>query len=291
MNERPAQPRGDDELLDHVVQQYIDDLRGGRNPDIGQFQQRHPHLADEIHELLSSAAMIESLKREPQSGSGSARANHQPLDLQRLGDYRIIEELGRGGMGVVLLGVHESLGRRVAIKVMPAHLASNDIYVERFRREAQAAATLHHTNIVGVFGVGRSDGHHYYVMEYVDGRGLNRVIQAMSQQEPSPGSTRTPPVSTRRANAPPPTAGQPTLHDEARTSVNHPRDQGFSLGDQAPVERDAFPELPRGPKRFRWAAELWRKSQTPWNMPTSRASCIGTSSPPTCCWIEKARSG
>ena len=102
--------------------------------------------------------------------------------MERLGDYRILREIGRGGMGVVYEAEQESLGRRVALKVLPkAHLASAEC-LARFRREAQAAARLLHTNIVPVFGVGYQDGIHYYVMQYIAGRGLDSVLAQLSQE-------------------------------------------------------------------------------------------------------------
>jgi serine/threonine protein kinase len=89
--------------------------------------------------------------------------------------FRIIREIGRGGMGVVYEAVEEVLSRRVALKVLPVGVLHRHKQVERFEREAKAAARLHHTNIVPVFGVGHQDGHHYYVMQYIEGRGLDAV--------------------------------------------------------------------------------------------------------------------
>jgi WD40 repeat protein/predicted Ser/Thr protein kinase len=84
------------------------------------------------------------------------------------GDFRIVREIARGGMGVVYEAYQGSLGRHVALKLLPerGNLA-------RFRREARAAGRLHHTNIVPVFGVGEQDGRHFYIMQYIDGRGLD----------------------------------------------------------------------------------------------------------------------
>ena len=96
--------------------------------------------------------------------------------LERLGDFRILREAGRGGMGVVYEALQESLARRVALKVLAAHAVPDPVQVKRFEREARAAAHLHHTNIVPVFGVGEHDGLHYYVMQFIDGMGLDHLI-------------------------------------------------------------------------------------------------------------------
>jgi serine/threonine protein kinase len=96
--------------------------------------------------------------------------------LERLGDYRIIREVGHGGMGIVYEAEQESLGRHVAVKVLPVHGMLDPRHLQRFQREARAAARLHHTNIVPVFGVGEENGLHYYVMQYIRGQGLDEVL-------------------------------------------------------------------------------------------------------------------
>ena len=93
----------------------------------------------------------------------------------------IIREVGRGGMGVVFEAVHQSLGRRVALKVMLEKELESEKQIARFRREAQAAAKLHHTNIVSVFGVGEANGYHYYVMEYIDGISLKSAVRSLTE--------------------------------------------------------------------------------------------------------------
>lgn len=256
----PSNPEHrDEQLLDQLVEQFTQAIRAGEKPEIADWQKQHPHLASEIHELLSSVAMIESLKQDDPTLSPAPEANRKRLEIAQLGDYRIIEELGRGGMGVVLLGVHESLGRRVAIKVMPAHLSGDDKYVERFRREAQAAATLHHTNIVGVFGVGRSDGYHYYVMEYIDGCGLNRIISRISQLEKSVATGALNAAPTLMAESPQPDIGRVTCPDDLRTRIAGAGDQDLQVVESPaadPAEPLRFPALPTGSQRYRWAAEL-----------------------------------
>src|SRR5262249_4651479 len=91
------------------------------------------------------------------------------------GEYRLVRELGRGGMGTVYEAVQESLGRRVAVKVLSAERCRGK-WLERFQREARAAARLHHANIVPVFRVGQGGASHYSVMQYVAGHGLGRVL-------------------------------------------------------------------------------------------------------------------
>ena len=115
--------------------------------------------------------------------------------LRRLGEYRLVREIGRGGMGVVYEAEQESLGRRVALKVLSSGALLDPKQVRRFEREAKAAAKLHHTNIVPVFGVGHQDGHHYFVMQFIAGLGLDVVLEdlrrlrrAQSEAGPAPPS-------------------------------------------------------------------------------------------------------
>src|SRR5262245_61473827 len=95
---------------------------------------------------------------------------------ERLGEFRIVRELGRGGMGVVYEAEQTSLGRRVAVKVLPAHAAHDEAYLARFRREARTAAKLHHTNIVPVYGVGVQDGVYFLAMQLIQGVGLDATL-------------------------------------------------------------------------------------------------------------------
>src|SRR5262249_47498833 len=99
--------------------------------------------------------------------------------------------IGRGGMGVVYEAEQVSLGRHVALKVLPRHLLDDPMRRERFDREARAAARLHHTNIVPVFGVGEHDGQPYYAMQFIHGLGLDRVIEEVRRIRASGGSTDT----------------------------------------------------------------------------------------------------
>ena len=108
--------------------------------------------------------------------AGSTVPGPGPL-LERLGDFRFLREVGRGGMGIVYEAEQESLGRRVALKVLRSHRLLDPKTSIRFHREAKAAARLHHTNIVPVFGVGEHEGVHFYVMQFIRGLPLDAVLK------------------------------------------------------------------------------------------------------------------
>ena len=105
--------------------------------------------------------------------------------MERIGHYKIVSELGRGGMGVVYKAHEESLNRFVAIKVLGDHLEEDDEYVQRFVREAQSAAALSHPNIVQIYSISEDQGHHYFAMEYVQGTSVQRMIQTKGKLAPA----------------------------------------------------------------------------------------------------------
>src|SRR5260370_42622691 len=115
-----------------------------------------------------------------EEGASSRSAATQGISeiqaLDQIGDYRIIREIGRGGMAVVYEAEQESLGRHVALKVLPHRSATDAICLARFRREARSAARLHHTHIVPVHEVGEAHGIHYYAMQFIQGQGLDDVL-------------------------------------------------------------------------------------------------------------------
>jgi serine/threonine protein kinase len=102
--------------------------------------------------------------------------------LPKISGFRIIREIGRGGMGIVYEAEQEQLNRRVALKLLRPDMFRDERKVQRFEREVRAVARLHHTNIVPVFGVGEQDGHPYYVMQFIDGKGLHAVVDELRCQ-------------------------------------------------------------------------------------------------------------
>jgi len=104
--------------------------------------------------------------------------------VERIGHYRIVAELGRGGMGIVYKAHEESLNRFVAIKVLGEHLTEDPAHIERFLREAQSAASLNHPNIVQIYAVSEDEGQHYFAMEYVSGQSLQQILRTSGPLEP-----------------------------------------------------------------------------------------------------------
>jgi len=163
------------EAVAELANEYLERHRNGERPSIEDYVREHPRLAARIREIFPVMLLMED--HAPTEGSLSgAPSGGQSLPLERLGDFRIISEIGRGGMGVVYEAVQESLGRHVALKVFPTQAALNPMYEERFRRESRSAAMLHHSNIVPVFAVGEEDGVLFYAMQYIRGAGLDHVI-------------------------------------------------------------------------------------------------------------------
>src|SRR6266513_846169 len=129
----------DDSTFDDVTEEYAQRLRAGQRPTIEEYTERYPHLADEIRDVFPAVQMMEDLKpRRGDTEPITTPALSKPPG--RIGEFRIVREIGRGGMGVVYEAVQESLGRRVALKVLPAHLLSNETLRARFHRESHAAA-------------------------------------------------------------------------------------------------------------------------------------------------------
>ena len=96
-------------------------------------------------------------------------------EFEVLGDYRLIRQIGAGGMGVVYEAEQRALGRRVAVKILSRDILKQEDAIQRFQREAESAASLHHTNIIPVFEVGCADGTWFYAMQLIDGHGLDVV--------------------------------------------------------------------------------------------------------------------
>jgi serine/threonine protein kinase len=184
--------------LNAVLLECLEALPADRGSDRREMLVRHPEFADELREFFSlreqidrlaapvrDAALSGVLSDRPAARKDSS-ANTNPEGLGQIGEFRLLREIGRGGMGVVYEAHQTSLNRRVALKVLPFAASLDSKQLQRFQNEAQAAAQLHHTNIVPVFGVGQERGVHYYAMQLIEGQSLAAVIEEMRQRERKP---------------------------------------------------------------------------------------------------------
>jgi serine/threonine protein kinase/WD40 repeat protein len=192
-----ADSSSDREPLDELVESFLARFRAGERPSLTEYATAHPELADQIRDLFP--ALVEMEQAGSVGASATSTASAVALfgseSLDSLGDYRIIREVGRGGMGVVYEAVQESLGRHVALKVFAHRARSDPKLIERFHREARAAARLHHTNIVPVFGVGEHGAHRYYAMQFIQGQALDAIIHEIRRLRSVPESNAANPLS------------------------------------------------------------------------------------------------
>jgi serine/threonine protein kinase/WD40 repeat protein len=163
--------------FDALAEEFVARHRAGENPSVSEYAAKHPELAGDIRDLFPGLLLMEGMRPAAEEPTRPVLAVPAKTTLQQLGEYRILREIGRGGMGVVYEAEQVSLGRHVALKVLPGHGLMNPTFLERFRREAKAAARLHHTNIVPVFGVGEAEGVHFYAMQFIQGQSLDQVLE------------------------------------------------------------------------------------------------------------------
>jgi eukaryotic-like serine/threonine-protein kinase len=172
-----SQARDSVEIL---AEEFLERRRRGEVPSLKEYADRYPHLAQEIRDVFPALVLMDEI--DPQSAElatslGGLNGLHGQPGLQRLGDFRILRVIGRGGMGIVYEAHQESLGRHVALKVLPPSVSGRAHFRERFQREARAAAQLHHTNIVPIFGVGEDQGVLYFAMQFIRGQALDAVLE------------------------------------------------------------------------------------------------------------------
>jgi eukaryotic-like serine/threonine-protein kinase len=169
--------------IDLLAEEFAERHRRGERPTVEEYAAAHPELAAGIRDLFPTLAMIEELApsdaSEPEASARGTSIEVKPLD--RIGDFRILREIGRGGMGIVYEAEQESLGRRVALKVLPLHAASDPKLLARFRRESRAAGQLHHTNIVPIFEVGEYGDICWYAMQYIPGQALDEIVRELQR--------------------------------------------------------------------------------------------------------------
>ncbi|HYV34874.1 MAG TPA: tetratricopeptide repeat protein [Gemmataceae bacterium] len=195
-------------LLGRIADEFTERLNRGETPRIEEYALRHPQIAPILRQVLPSLQLMrapDAPQKEDDSAAGSVKA---------LGDFRIEREIGRGGMGIVYEATQLSLGRKVALKVLPFAATLDPRHLQRFQNEARAAASLEHPNIVPVYGVGCERGVHYYAMRFIEGQPLDHLLDKERQE--------------KRADA------KPTPNNETRaqasTLQSRGNNRGFFLG-------------------------------------------------------------
>ena len=156
----------DEDLLYELADEFVERHQANECPTVEEYCDNHPHLADRIRKVFPTLIALE--------------ANKSPIPththLKKIGNYDLVREIGRGGMGIVYEALHETLGRRVAVKVLPPRMATNQRSLARFHREARAIAKLHHTNIVPLYDVGAGE-EPFFAMQLIPGRSLDRALR------------------------------------------------------------------------------------------------------------------
>jgi tetratricopeptide (TPR) repeat protein len=170
-------------LVGQVADEFTRRLQQGERPDPEAYARRHPHLAALLREVLPALQLLGA-----PAEAGQCAGVPEPAGA--LGDFQLLREVGRGGMGVVYEAEQISLRRRVALKVLPFAAALDPRHLQRFKNEAQAAAQLQHAHIVPVHAVGVERGVHYFAMQFIDGQSLAEVVAALrGAAAPGPADT------------------------------------------------------------------------------------------------------
>jgi serine/threonine protein kinase/WD40 repeat protein len=249
-----ASPRNDSQgtlsqlrLIDRQCRQFEDEWRSGKRPSIETILSACPEASadPELHDLLLTELIVLEVMLRTDSGeslrlesfverfsssrvdiasafqNGLSSLQPLPADIDevpiQIGDYRIVQEIGRGGMGIVYEAEQVSLRRRVALKTLLKRGPGDVNHRRRFDREARAIARLHHTNIVDVFGNGEHQGMPFFAMRLIDGAGLDSLIrQARSGDSGSRSSSpayRVPPTDSASVDA-------NSSHGEPRSTTN-----------------------------------------------------------------------
>ncbi len=301
-----------EELVGRITDEFLERLDRGEQPQVEDYARRYPEAAAVIRQVFPALLWM----RRPASDAGAVpagEASDPQTPVGCMGDFRILRQIGRGGMGIVYEAEQLSLRRRVALKVLPFAAAMDARQLQRFELEAQAAACLHHTNIVPVHAVGSERGVPFYAMEYIEGCSLAQLIGELSRLEghgtPDDPVAILAQVSTS-ALAAALQSGQPV-----KTAVRSVGHEATTVADQDD-SRAPEPEMPacgvRRPPAPRSLAHAARprpapqlavvstfaprrasafRSPTPSTTPIPVASSTATSSRATSCSILRASCG
>jgi eukaryotic-like serine/threonine-protein kinase len=250
-----------DLLVAQVVDEFHEALKRGETPDVEEYAARHPDAAAVLRNVLATFQLLDgtSPSFSPQrSADGQDGSSAAPLS-GTLGDFRILREIGRGGMGVVYEAEPISLGRIVALKVLPFAATMDARGLQRFQNEARAAASLHHPHIVPVHAVGCDRGVHYYAMQLIKGQSLDVVLRELrglrasrkSEQLRAPGGT-----APSQARDVAPTIDRLPAHDPATLQDVQPQASTLAMLDPKEQVRRIVELVIQAAQAIEYAHEL-----------------------------------
>lgn len=224
-----------------LAEEFLRRRRDGDEITPGDFAADHPDYLQTLQELLPLLLIYE----HENDSAVSKKSNNESQDerFPKIPDYFIRQEIGRGGMGIVYEAEQLSLGRPVALKVLPNQQSTDEIAVQRFQREARSAAGLHHSNIVPVFEVGESNGNFYYAMQHIVGEGVDKIIKAMVRLSNEPAKSKKSTHREKRSTVPSTEDLMFVLSTQVSNAVshrNHVNQTAVSTGDrQSKTDRGA----------------------------------------------------
>jgi serine/threonine-protein kinase len=261
------------EIVLSLAEEFLERYRNGERPSLKEYCDRNPELAGEIREVFPAMAMMENIALKDESLAGDLPAPvHAPVAVDQLGDYRIIREVGRGGMGIVYEAEQVSLRRHVALKVLPRKMFLELRHKRRFEGEARAAARLHHTNIVPVFDVGQEGDACYYAMQFIQGQALDQVVEELRRLRSASAAAAGAPAaspSRRARHTPLPSDQGNSKLSQAAVSLLTGHFAGTGAAAEPPEESPANPLTP--------ATQTWAGGK-PASPASSNGSLGGSSS-------------
>jgi len=282
--------------VEQLAEEFLGRRRQGEGVSITDYARETPaNWAQRIRDLFPTLLLMEELRPDTTSARSRSAAMTQASakeTLQRVGDFRILREIGRGGMGSSTRRNRSRWGggwrEGVAGRLRGLAPRGYSGFSARRRRPAR----LHHTNIVPVFGVGQQDGIHYYVMQFIDGEGLDKVLHALAAGATSPKAipcveeAPRPEADGCSARFPPPRRPRCCC----RTTDARLANGGFRIaGTRGGDGRGALV----GAGRFALLAKRGRGwdsgRRRPAVRPINKGPCTATSSRPTCSWTTAAR--
>lgn len=220
-----------DGVLAELLEQIASQLKAGKSVSLDEIVALYPQQEAEIRSLYPTIATMVQMAEDSTSLSISSDTSLLEASSlvaspgrHRLGDFQLIREVGRGGMGVVYEAQQLSLGRRVAVKVLPFAAMLDERMLKRFQNEARSAATLEHAHIVSVHFIGCERGIHFFAMQFVDGVTLEEVVRRLKKEATAKEPKVREPQATKRSLRPQPNPPSPDELPESDSSSWLPGD-------------------------------------------------------------------